>query len=301
MPKDRNKDLLHLHFLVFLWGFTSILGSIINLSPLGIVWYRMLIAFIIVASYIFYKKINLFKISKKHLNKIFFAGGFISLHWVAFFYAIKISGISITLSIMASGAFIASIIEPFFFNRKISIKELFFGLLTLLGLVIILDAEFDQFYGISIALLATILSVIFTIFNSKLVNSGISALSITVYELLIGWLLLSFYIFTWTDQFYDIIWVYNLNDLILLLALGSICTAYAHVVSVRVMRNLSPFSFMLIINLEPIYAIILSLIFFGENELMSTQFYLGLILILLSVFLDALDKRRNKINKLKLN
>ena len=56
MQKNRNKDLLHLHFLVFLWGFTSILGSVINLSALGIVWYRMLIAFFIVSTYIFFKK-----------------------------------------------------------------------------------------------------------------------------------------------------------------------------------------------------------------------------------------------------
>ena len=300
MQKDRNKDLLHLHFLVFLWGFTSILGSVINLSALGIVWYRMLIAFIIVATYILLKKKN-FKISKKHVKKLFFAGGLISLHWVAFFYAIKISGVSITLSIMASGAFIASIIEPFFFNRKISIKELFFGSLTLLGLVIILNAEFDQFYGISIALFATILSVIFTIFNSELVRGGVSPLSVTVYELIIGWLLLTIYIFTETNQFYNIVRIHDLNDLFLLLILGSICTAYAHVVSVSVMRNLSPFSFMLIINLEPVYAIILSLIFFGENELMSIQFYIGLSLILLSIFLDILDKRRNKINNFKLN
>ena len=300
MQKDRNKDLLHLHFLVFLWGFTSILGSVINLSALGIVWYRMLIAFIIVATYILLKKKN-FKISKKHVKKLFFAGGLISLHWVAFFYAIKLSGVSITLSIMASGAFIASIIEPFFFNRKISIKELFFGSLTLLGLVIILNAEFDQFYGISIALFATILSVIFTIFNSELVRGGVSPLSVTVYELIIGWLLLTIYIFTETNQFYNIVRIHDLNDLFLLLILGSICTAYAHVVSVSVMRNLSPFSFMLIINLEPVYAIILSLIFFGENELMSIQFYIGLSLILLSIFLDILDKRRNKINNFKLN
>ena len=301
MQKNRNKDLLHLHFLVFLWGFTSILGSVINLSALGIVWYRMLIAFFIVSTYIFFKKKTFSKISKKHIKKIFFAGGFISLHWVAFFHAIKISGVSITLSIMASGAFITSIIEPFFFKRKISIKELFFGLLTLLGLVIIFNAEFDQFYGISIALLATIMSVIFTIFNSELVRSGASALSITFYELLIGWLLLTIYILIGTNQFYDIVKIYDSNDLFLLLILGSVCTAYAHVVSVSVMRNLSPFSFMLIINLEPVYAIILSLIFFGENELMSTQFYFGLSLILLSVFLDLLDKRKNKINKLKLN
>lgn len=301
MLKDKSKDLLHLHFLVFLWGFTSILGSVIDLSALGIVWYRMLIAFLIVGFYIFLNKKFFFKISKKHFRKIFLAGGFISLHWVAFFYAIKISGVSITLSILASGAFIASIIEPFFFKRKISIKELLFGSLTLIGLLIIFRAEFDQFHGMLIAFLATILSVFFTIFNSKLVKDGVSPLSVTFYELLIGWVLLTTYILFGSDKFFNVISINDYSDLLLLFILGSVCTAYAHVGSVKVMRNLSPFSFMLVINLEPVYAIFLSIIFFGENELMSIKFYFGLSLILLSVFLDTLDKRRNKINRLKLN
>jgi len=152
-----------------------------------------------------------------------------------------------------------------------------------------------------IAFLATILSVFFTIFNSKLVKSGVSPLSVTVYELLIGWVLLTIYILIGSDKFFNVIFINNYNDLILLLILGSVCTAYAHVGSVKVMKNLSPFSFMLVINLEPVYAIFLSVIFFGESELMTLQFYFGLSLILLSVFLDALDKRRNKINRLKLN
>ena len=109
------------------------------------------------------------------------------------------------------------------------------------------------------------------------------------------------YILFGSDKFFNVISINNYNDLLLLFILGSACTAYAHVVSVKVMRNLSPFSFMLVINLEPVYAIFLSIIFFGENELMSIPFYFGLFLILLSVFLDALDKRRNKINRLKLN
>ena len=107
--------------------------------------------------------------------------------------------------------------------------------------------------------------------------------------------------FIGTDSFLNIITINNAYDLTLLLILGSICTAYAHVGSVKVMRNLSPFSFMIIINLEPIYAIILSIIFFGENELMSFQFYFGLSLILLSVFLDTIDKKRDKMSGLKLN
>ena len=55
---------------------------------------------------------------------------------------------------------------------------------------------------------------------------------------------------------------------------------------------------MVIINLEPVYAILLSLIFFGKDELMSFDFYIGFVLILIAIFLDTLDKRKNRVKKL---
>ena len=297
MQNDKTKDLIHFHFLVFLWGFTSILGALIELNSIQIVWYRMFIAYFLVGLYLFYKKRKKFFIQKKYFVQLFIAGVLISSHWVAFFYAIKISGVSLTLSIMASGAFVTSLIEPVVFRRKFSLKEFSYGSITLIGLIIIFRAEFDQYIGMSIAFLATILSVIFTLLNSKLVKEKLSPTSIAFYELFIGWFMLSVYLLFDSDQM-NSLFQFGKNDLILLLILGSICTAYAHVGSVKVMRNLSPFSFMIIINLEPVYAVILSLMFFGKNELMSFDFYIGFILILTAIFLDSLDKRKTVIKKL---
>lgn len=297
MRSDKTKDLIHFHFLVFLWGFTSILGALIKLNSIQIVWHRMLIASFLVGLYLIATKRKMFFIKRKYFTQLLIAGLLISSHWAAFFYAIKISGVSLTLSIMASGAFLTSLIEPLVFKRKFSIKELTFGSITLLGLIIIFRAEFDQLLGMSIAFLATVLSVIFTIINSRLVKDKLSPTSITFYELFIGWLLISLYMLFDIDQI-KTLFIFNQNDLILLLILGSVCTAYAHVGSVKVMRNLSPFSFMIIINLEPVYAVILSLIFFGKNELMSVDFYIGFSLILIAIFLDSLDKRNTRLKKL---
>ena len=297
MQNDSTKDLIHFHFLVFLWGFTSILGALIKLNSIQIVWHRMFIAYVLVGIYLFIYNRKMFYINRKYIIKLILAGILISTHWVAFFYAIKISGVSLTLSIMASGAFMTSLIEPLVFKRKFLIKELLFGSVTLVGLIIIFRAEFDQYLAISIAFLATILSVIFTLINSSLVKEKLSPLSITFYELFIGWITISIYIVFNTNQL-DTLFMFSISDMFLLLILGSICTAYAHVGSVKVMRNLSPFSFMIIINLEPVYAVILSLLFFGKNELMSFDFYIGFSLILTAILLDSLDKRKTRLKKL---
>ena len=211
MQNDSTKDLIHFHFLVFLWGFTSILGALIKLNSIQIVWHRMFIAHVLVGIYLFIYNRKMFFINRKYIIKLILAGILISTHWVAFFYAIKISGVSLTLSIMASGAFMTSLIEPLVFKRKFLIKELLFGSITLVGLIIIFRAEFDQYLAISIAFLATILSVIFTLINSSLVKEKLSPLSITFYELFIGWITISIYIVFNTNQL-DTLFMFSISD-----------------------------------------------------------------------------------------
>jgi drug/metabolite transporter (DMT)-like permease len=78
-----------------------------------------------------------------------------------------------------------------------------------------------------------------------------------------------------------------------LVLLATICTAYAFVVSISVMRHLSPFSVMLGINMEPVYGILLAMLIFGDSERMDISFYLGTILILISVMINGVLKLKN--------
>jgi len=80
-----------------------------------------------------------------------------------------------------------------------------------------------------------------------------------------------------------------------LLLLGSVCTAYAFVISVKVLKHLTPYSLMISINMEPVYGIILAIIILNENTVLSTEFYIGFILIFISVILNGIIKlRQNK-------
>ena len=84
MRSDKTKDLIHFHFLVFLWGFTSILGALIELNSIQIVWHRMFIASFLVGLYIFASKRKMFFIKRKYFTQLLIAGLLISSHWVAF-------------------------------------------------------------------------------------------------------------------------------------------------------------------------------------------------------------------------
>jgi len=292
MQSARQKSLFQFHFIVFLFGFTSILGALVTLPAIPIVAWRMGIASAIIGLYLALRNPEKFKIPKQHWPLLFAGGLMIAIHWITFFHAIKIAGVSLTLSMMATGAFLTALLEPLFYKKKIVLYELLFGAMALLGLGLIFQAEFDQLWGMVVALISAVLSVLFTLINGKLTHR-LPARSVSFYELLIGFLAVMLYILINPQLQLGALSV-EVSDFALLFILGSICTAYAFIVSVSVMKELSPFTIMIIINLEPVYGILLSLLFFGEKELMSTNFYLGLMVILIAIASNGYFKSRKE-------
>jgi len=291
MQKNKIKSLIHFHFIVFIFGFTAILGSLISISSLSLVWYRMLIAVICLLIILPLLKKKLI-IPKSLFFKLLFSGILISSHWVFFFKAIKASNVSITLSILSLGAFMTSFLEPLFYKKKIIFYEVFLGLLVVLGTAIIFKTQFKYMEGIIYSLISVIFSVLFTLINGKLVGQA-SSYTISLYELLGGFITLSF-ILILSNDFNTELFVLKNNDFLWLLILGTICTAYAFVISVDVMKHLSPYSLMLSINMEPIYGILLASLFLNESKNMSYQFYVGFSFIFLAVILNGILKIRQK-------
>jgi drug/metabolite transporter (DMT)-like permease len=216
----------------------------------------------------------------------------IALHWVTFFKAIKVSNVSITLSILSLGAFLTSFLEPLFYGRKIILYEIIFGLIVIVGMSLIFNSQYHYLEGIIYALISVLLSVFFGLINGKLIKEA-SSLAISIYELLGGVLLISI-ILLFNDrvdsEFFDI----SKIDFYWLLILATVCTAYAFVISVDVLKHLSPYSLMISINMEPVYGIILAIIFLNESKDLSFNFYLGFILIFSSVILNGVFKLKNK-------
>ncbi|WNM17908.1 DMT family transporter [Flavobacterium capsici] len=291
MLSDSFKSYLHLHLIVFIWGFTAILGALISLDALPLVWFRMSLAVVFISLYIYWKKLPL-KVSRKFLMQFIFAGFIIALHWFTFFKAIKVSNVSVTLACLSTGAFFASFLEPILFGKKIIWYEVFLGLLVVLGLYIIFNVEGNYFYGILLALTSAFLSALFSVINSKFVKTH-DATIISFYELSGGVLFFSV-LLLFGNQFSTDFFSLTFDDLKYLIILSSICTAYAFIASTSVMKHLSAYTVMLTINLEPIYGIILAVILFKEKEKMSVDFYIGALLILFTVLLNIVIKTHRK-------
>ena len=295
MPSAKLKNYFHLHVLVFIAGFTAILGELITIGSIPLVWFRMVIAAVLMLIYISYSKINL-KVKPITIAKFSVAGIIIALHWITFFESINQANISITLSMFASGAFFASLLEPVFYKRKIIWYEIVFGIIVIFGVWLITQTELEYINGIILGISSALFSSLFAVINGRLVEKH-NATTISFYEFLSGIACISIFILCFGDGFTASFFSIKTSDWIYLIILGSICTAYAFIAAVYVMKYISPYTVVLTYNLEPIYGIILALILFPEKEKMSTAFYLGALLIISTVVINGVIKNSDKLKR----
>ena len=307
MLSDNLKSYLHLHLIVFIWGFTAVLGALITLDALPLVWFRMLFAVGFIGIYIYFKKLSV-RITWKTFLQFVFSGLVIALHWFTFFKAIKVSNISITLACLSTGAFFASILEPILFRKKVVWYELLSGAIVIIGLYFvaassttgsegllesIVNGGNKFLFGIGLALISAFLSALFAVINSRLVQKH-DATVISFYELSGGVIFFSILLLA-TQSFSTDFFMLSPQNFMYLMVLSSVCTAYAFIASTSVMKFLSPYTVMLTINLEPIYGIVLAVLVFEDKEKMSFEFYIGALIILMTVILNAVIKSRKKL------
>lgn len=282
--KYRNPILLH--FVILIWGFTGILGKIISIDSNFIVLYRMSIAFVSLLSFFMITRRSL-REEGANMLRYLLTGFIIAAHWAFFFESLKVSTVSVTLTCLASTSLFVAFIEPLLFKRKIDVLEVVFSSIVILGLFMIFSFETDYALGILYALISAFCAALFGTLNGLFIRRG-SAFRISIYEMLGGMIGIALYSFL-NGSLLNLPFP-DLNDWFFLLILGIVCTAFAFVVSVEVMKTLTPFTVSISINMEPIYAIILALLFFGNEELMSPGFYAGAVLIFLTVMSNGIYK-----------
>ncbi|MEN8137188.1 MAG: EamA family transporter [Bacteroidota bacterium] len=289
MPKSKN-EYLHLHLIVFIWGFTAILGKLISLDAVTLVWYRIFFTVISIFAFIKIAKIDI-RLPKKAILQLLGIGVIIAFHWTTFYYAIKIANVSVTLAGLSTGAFFVSILEPIIYRKRPVIHEMLLGIVVVGGILLILDVEGDLKVGVLIALLSAALASLFSVFNARLAHKWDPTV-ITFYQMIGGVLTLSLVIPFMSKDMVDFS-IPTGMDLVYLIILATVCTAYTFIAAVRIMRTLSAFTVVLTVNLEPVYGIIMAYFIFGESETMSPKFYIGTFVIISTVLINSWIKSKS--------
>ncbi|HTD99503.1 MAG TPA: EamA family transporter [Mucilaginibacter sp.] len=294
-PAPLNKNLLILHFTVFIWGFTGILGKLITIAAVQLVWYRVLIACVSLFLYFNFNK-TAFKVNRSTFLKLAFTGALVGGHWILFFLSIKLSTVSVSLVCLSSITLFTAVFEPLINKKRISKMEIIAGTLIITGILIIFKFETQYTKGIIAGLISAVCASLFSIINSRQIKQH-EAPVIAFYELAGAFVWITIFL-TVTGGF-DKSMILQRADIGYLLLLGTICTSLAYVAGVSVMRELSAFRVALITNLEPVYGIIMSFVFFGDMNKMTAGFWVGAIIILSTIFLfpvaqKQIVKRKNR-------
>jgi drug/metabolite transporter (DMT)-like permease len=290
--KNTPKHFLLLHLIVFIWGWSPILGKLISVQAFQLVWFRMFITLIAIAFYLVAIKQSL-KVDRKTFFTLTGIGAVIAFHWFCFYHAIKISNVSVTLVAFSTGTLFTSIIEPVFYKRKVLWYEIIFGLIIVGAIVMIFNVEAQYAWGIAFGMLAAFTSSLFTVWNGIMVRD-IPSPVITVYELGGGFAALSIYLAVSGNMSADFFLIPSM-DWLWLSILAIVGTAFPFVASTNLLKKISPFTVTLTVNLETVYGIILAYFIWRKGEQMTITFYIGALIILATILANAILK--NKMSK----
>lgn len=287
---ENRRNYFLLHFIVFIWGWTAILGKVITLPADKLVWLRLPIAMSGILAYLVITKKSIYA-APKDIVKYLAVGLIVALHWICFYSAVKESNVSVTLACFSTGSLFTAFIEPLFLKRKVRFYEIIFGLMVVGALLIIFQVETRYSTGIILGVLAALTSSVFGVLNGYMVQRGHNGTHISLYEMIGGFIGMTVFVLFFKP--WDGPWIaMSHQDLFYLIVLGLAATAVPFLISLHILKTISPYTVSLTLNLETVYGIIFAYFIFHEDKQLTGYFYLGASIILSTVFLNAYMKMR---------
>jgi drug/metabolite transporter (DMT)-like permease len=286
---SKYKYHLLLHLVVFVWGWTGILGKLISIHALPLVWIRIGMTLLLIALYMAKVKPTT-HIPLKSKLQLMLVGTLIALHWIFFYYTIQISNVSIAVICLSTSTFFNAILNPLFFKVRTKPYEFLIGIIVVLAIAYIFNYQPGFEYAITLGIVSAFFSAAFTTINGKLSPRFETSL-FSFYELLGGFFFLTPLLFI-DEQFMHSVYTSSSSDWIWLFILASVCTAFPFFATAVVLKYIKSFTVILAINLEPVYTILFAWLLFGDAEKMNLQFYIGTLLILLTLVLNGIIKAK---------
>ncbi len=257
--------MIEIHIAVFLFGLAGLFGKFISLSPIIIVFGRVILASVALFLTLKFLKISLFPDGIPFLL-LFLLGSILATHWATFFRSIQISTVAIGLLSYSSFPIFTVLLEPLFFREKFSKTNFLLSVLAFSGIGILipeLEIKNKVTQGIILGLISGLTFSILSIFNRKL-SQKYSSLLITFYE---DW---SASLILFPIVIFQKSVIISRQEILLLVFLGIFCTALAHTLFVKGMRNVKTQIASIIATLEPVYGILLAFILLREIPSLRT-------------------------------
>jgi drug/metabolite transporter (DMT)-like permease len=293
---SHRRALFQIHFCVLLWGFTAILGKLITLPALALVWWRMLLVTVALACFPRVWR-ALRGIPPRLALNFAGIGCLVALHWLAFYGSVKLANASVAATCMALAPVVTALIEPWLTGSRFERHNLLLGILVVPGVALVVGGiPRDMHLGFWVGVASAALAAVFNALNKRHLGHH-DAAAVTWLELGAGFLLLALLGPLMAPSGSSIV-LPDVRDGALLLVLAILCTLIPFVLALAALRHLSAFTTQLAVNLEPVYAIAIAILFLGEARDLDTAFFVGVAIVLAAVFGHGwLQMRQNRLTQ----
>ena len=289
---DKSRTLILLHLAVFLAGWTGIFGRLISLDGLPLVWYRVLIAFPALLGALAAAR-RLHRSRCGAVLRFAALGVLLAMHWVAFYESIQTANVSVGVACIATSCFFSALFEPLLTRRRMQWVELLISFVAIAGILLIFSLDVRYRVGIAWGLVSASVYSVFAILNIKAGEAtGEDSATMLLWEIGSSVVFLSFCVPLYSLLAGTSVPVPQGSDVWGLLVLGSVLTIIPFLLQIHALRRLSAFTVNVAYNLEPVYSILFAAVLFGETREVGLSFWLGLALIILSVWLQTRRARR---------
>lgn len=288
MQNSHSKHLFQLVLATLFISTSGVLGKYIKLSPEVIVWFRAVIAFVFLLGFCKIKSISLS--IKTHKDRFIFliAGVFMALHWITYFYALKLSNVAVGMLSLYTYPVITTFLEPFFFKGKLSKVHVLLGIMVLLGVYILapeLNLESSMIQGIGFGVLSAFCYAIRFLLMKQMVVKYHGSMLMFYQMIIVSFITLPYLILK------DISNITHQYPYVLIL--GIVTTALGHTLLTLKLKYFKASTASIISSVQPVFGIILAFIFLHEIPTLKTFF--GGLLILSTVVIESIRSKKGKV------
>lgn len=280
-----REGLLAVHAAVLIFGFTALFSKLLTLPALEITFYRSVVAFIVIAIYVAYKKQAFLLNSPRDYLMAGLLGVLLATHWVSYFYAMQISSVAIGVIALYTFPVITVFLEPLFHGEKPHSADIVSSIAVLFGIYLIVP-DFSLDNSTALGVVAGVFSAFMLALRNILQRrnfSGYSASQALLYQSAVVVLALFAFIDTETINIDDRQWA-------LLILLGVVFTALPHTLFAYGLLHLKAKTAGLIACVQVVYAAVFAALLLGEW--LSLNVVAGGLIVVSAAMYESLPKKK---------
>lgn len=256
----RSRSLLHIHAAVVLFGLAGLFGKWLgHISAIVIVFGRVVFASLALLGVSWLWPLPPGPRGVRGILPFLPLGLLLAVHWTTFYQSVQDATVAVALLTYSTFPVFVAFLEPLLFRERLHATDVILAGIALAG-VAVLAPHFDPhdrttqgvLWGIASGFTFALLSLL----NRKYVRQYASVTIALYQDAFAALALLPAAVLAWPG--------FTARDVVLLVVLGVLCTALAHSLFIAGLGAVNARTASMIACLEPVYGILLAVLFLDE-------------------------------------